>query len=74
MNRVLWPILLAVVVVAAGLFALALAVQAWLERPLTQGEWAMAGVTGLLAIAVYAQGRRQRDRRKMLEMRDSALW
>lgn len=75
MNRALWPILLVTAaVVAVVLFALSWVVQVWLERSFTGGEWAVVGATGVLAVAVYLQGRRQRERRKLLEMRDSALW
>jgi hypothetical protein len=48
--------------------------QVWLERTLTLGEWVMAVLVGVVVIGMYMQGWRARSRRKLEDMRDSALW
>ncbi len=75
MNRTLLNALIAAAAVASVcLLALGWMLQVLMERALTAGEWLLAAVAGVAAIAVYMQGWRQRHRRKIEDMRDSALW
>ncbi|WP_439519464.1 hypothetical protein [Hydrogenophaga sp.] len=75
MNRSLLNALIAAAAVAAVcLLVLGWMLQVLLERPLTPVEWTLAAVAGVAAIAVYMQTWRQRHRRKIEDMRDSALW
>jgi HAMP domain-containing protein len=75
MNRTLLNALIAAAAVASVcLLALGWLLQVLLERPLTAGEWVLAVLAGMAAIAVYMQAWRLRHRRKIEDMRDSALW
>ncbi len=75
MNRTLLNALIAAAAVASVcLLALGWMLQLLLERPLTPVEWVLAAVAGVAAIAVYMQAWRLRHRRKIEDMRDSALW
>lgn len=74
MNRALRTLLFAVAVAAVGLLVLSWVVQAALGRMLTVGEWLAACVALAVAVSLWVQTRRQRDRRRIEDMRDSALW
>lgn len=75
MNRSLLIALIAAAAVSAvGLLVLAWMLQVFLERPLTSVEWLLAVVAGVTAMVVYLQNWRQRHRRKIDDLRDSALW
>jgi len=75
MNRTLLSALIAAAAVAAVcMLAITWALQVWLERTLTLGEWVMAVLVGVVVIGMYMQGWRARSRRKLEDMRDSALW
>ncbi|MCV0439178.1 MAG: hypothetical protein K5880_11130 [Hydrogenophaga sp.] len=74
MFRRLSLIAIAIAVWAAGLAAIAWVAAAWLGRALSTGEGVLVGVALAIAVFVVVQGRLQRDRRKLQDMRDSALW
>jgi membrane protein DedA with SNARE-associated domain len=70
---------LPLIALAATAWGLCLAVVAWLasvwlDRSLSIGELVLIGVLFLVAAVFIVQDRMQRDRRKMQDMRDSALW
>lgn len=70
---------LPLIAVAAAVWGLCLAVVAglaavWLDRSLSLGELVLVGVLLLVAAAFVVHDRLQRDRRKLQDMRDSALW
>ena len=46
----------------------------WLGRALSIAETVLVGVVLVAVVAVIVQGRLQRKRRKLDDMRDSALW
>jgi membrane protein DedA with SNARE-associated domain len=56
------------------LLALSWLASVWLGRSLSTGELMLVGAALVVVVAVVVQGRLQRDRRKMQDMRDSALW
>jgi membrane protein implicated in regulation of membrane protease activity len=64
MNRTLLNALIA----AAAVASVCLLALGWMV------EWVLAAVAGVAAIAVYMQAWRLRHRRKIEDMRDSALW
>jgi hypothetical protein len=73
------PRRLPLIAIAAAAWGLCLAVVAWLapvwlDRSLSTGELVLVGVLLLVAAGFIVQDRLQRDRRKLEDMRDSALW
>lgn len=74
MHRAFRTILPIAFAMALGLLVLSWSVQAWLGRALTVGEWFAAGVAVVALVSFWIQARRQRDRRRIQDMRDSALW
>jgi membrane protein DedA with SNARE-associated domain len=46
----------------------------WLDRSLSIGELVLVGLLFLVAAVFIVLDRLQRDRRKLQDMRDSALW
>jgi membrane protein DedA with SNARE-associated domain len=70
---------LPLIAIAAAAWGLCLALVAWLasvwlDRSLSTGELVLVGVLLLVAAGFIVQDRLQRDRRKLEDMRDSALW
>lgn len=59
---------------ALGLAAVAWLASATLNRPLSVLEWLLGGAVLGIAVIVFATQRRQRRRREIEDMRDSALW
>ena len=74
MNRALRTFLPTAAVVAACLFVVSWIAQAWMGRALGVGEWAGLVVAGAVVVTARVKARRQRNRRKIEDMRDSALW
>ena len=73
------PRYLPLIAIAAVAWGLCLAVVAWLasvwlDRSLSIGELVLVGLLLLVAAVFIVQSRLQRDRRKLQDMRDSALW
>ncbi len=68
------PLSIALIGVAAGLLAASWGAKAWLGRWLDWDE--LAGVTLALGVGAVAwvRARRQRERRRLRDLRDSALW
>lgn len=68
--------LIAIAAAAWGVCLLALSwlASVWLGRSLSTGELVLVGLALMGVVAFVVQGRLQRDRRKMQDMRDSALW
>lgn len=70
---------LPLIAIAAAAWGLCLAVavwlaSVWLDRSLSLGELMLAGLLLLVPTVFIVQDRLQRDRRKLQDMRDSALW
>lgn len=70
---------LPLIAIATAAWCLCLAVVAWLAsvwlaRSLSIGELVLAGLLLLVPTVFIVQDRLQRDRRKLQDMRDSALW
>lgn len=59
---------------AVCLTGIALLASVWLGRALSIVETALVGGALLAVVAAVVQSRMQRQRRKLQEMRDSALW
>lgn len=59
---------------AACLTGIAWVLSAWLGRALSIAETVLLGGTLGVVVAVIVQVRLQRQRRKLDDMRDSALW
>ncbi|MDR7096333.1 hypothetical protein [Hydrogenophaga laconesensis] len=59
---------------AISLTGIALLAAVFLDRALTTWETVLVGGALLAVVAVIVQGRLQRRRRKLQDMRDSALW
>jgi uncharacterized membrane protein (GlpM family) len=73
------PRYLPLIAIATAAWGLCLAVVAWLasvwlDRSLSIGELVLAGLLLLVPTFFIVQDRLQRDRRKLQDMRDSALW
>jgi membrane protein YdbS with pleckstrin-like domain len=78
-HRPTMPRHLPLIAIATAAWGLCLAIVAWLAavwlgRSLSFGELVLVGVLFLVAAVFIVQDRMQRDRRKMQDMRDSALW
>jgi hypothetical protein len=78
-HRPTMPRHLPLIAIATAAWGLSLAVVAWLasvwlDRSLSIGELALAGLLLLVPTVFIVQDRLQRDRRKLQDMRDSALW
>ncbi len=78
-HRPTMPRHLPLIAIATAAWGLCLLIVAWLVaallgRALTMGELVLIGVLLLVAAVFIVQSRLQRDRRKMQDMRDSALW
>jgi hypothetical protein len=74
MLRSLPSIALAAAAIAACLLGLSWLTSVWLGRHLSLGELAAATVLLLVALACGLSVWRTRNRRKVQDMRDSALW
>ena len=74
MLRHLPLIAIAAAVWAVCLLALSWLASVWLGRSLSTGELVLVGAALVVVAVVVVQGLLQRDRRKMQDMRDSALW
>ena len=59
---------------AVSLSAVVLLASVLLDRALSLWETLLVGGALLAVVAVIVQGRLQRQRRKLQDMRDSALW
>lgn len=69
------PLIVAAAVAwAACLAGIAWLASAWLGRALSIAETVLVGGTLGVVVAVIVQARLQRQRRKLDDMRDSALW
>lgn len=78
-HRPTMPRHLPLIAIAVATWGLCLAVVAWLaavwlDRSLSLGELVLVGLLLLVPAAFIVQSCLQRDRRKMQDMRDSALW
>ena len=78
-HRPTMPRHLRLIAIATAAWGLCLAVVAWLasvwlDRSLSIGELVLAGLLLLVPTVFIVQDRLQRDRRKLQDMRDSALW
>lgn len=74
MPRHLPLIALAAVAWAVCLMGIAWLGAAVLGRALSTGETVLVGVVLTVVVVIVVQARLQRDRRKIEDMRDSALW
>lgn len=74
MTRALRPFLYALAGVAAGLLLMSWLTRAWLGRWLAWGELAGAGAVLAVLAFFWVRLQRQRERRRMQDLRDSALW
>jgi hypothetical protein len=74
MLRSLPYIALAAAAIAASLLGLSWLMSVWLGRHLSLGELAVATVLLVSALAYALSVLRTRNRRKVQDMRDSALW
>lgn len=59
---------------AVGLSGVVLLASALLDRALSMWETVLVGGALLAVVAFIVRGRLQRQRRKLQDMRDSALW
>ncbi len=74
MLRYFPSIALAAAAIAACLLGFSWLMSVWLGRHLDFGELAVACVLLLIALGAAVSVRRSRSRRKIEDMRDSALW
>lgn len=74
MPRYLPLIAIATVAWGLSLALVAWLAAVWLDRSLSFGELVLVGVLLLVATVFIVHDRLQRDRRKLQDMRDSALW
>ncbi len=74
MPRHLSLFALATLAWATCLVGLSWLAAAWLGRALSLAEWVLLGLALVVVLAVIVRGYRQRNRRRLQDMRDSALW
>lgn len=74
MLRSLPYIALAAAAIAACLLGLSWLMSVWLGRHLSLGELALACALLVVVVAAAMSALRSRSRRKIEDMRDSALW
>ncbi|MGE0100388.1 MAG: hypothetical protein AB7S86_18765 [Hydrogenophaga sp.] len=74
MTRSLTLFALVTLAWVASLLGLSWLAEAWMGRELSVGEWLLLGVVLSLLTGLALRRYRQHHRRRLQDMRDSALW